>query len=204
MELTATDAGLGDDGPPRIFNIQLDPYSTYPGATIDVTAAVLDQSGVDTVTAQFFVYKAGTWRQDATFDTVRARAHIITRTVITDATGHYQDDYTPTTLGIWTLNASWPGNATYQGASSTSVSFTVTPQSSESLQLPWYIFLIAGVVGSLVVGSLFAIRRRHPRPPVMHQPPVCTHCGTPIPRDAAFCPECGTSHRVSSTRERAR
>ena len=50
---------------------------------------------------------------------------IFTRTVFTGADGSYSDSYTPTEKGEWSVKASWEGDAYYEGASSSSVSFTV-------------------------------------------------------------------------------
>ena len=48
-----------------------------------------------------------------------------TRTVTTDADGAYSDSFTPTEEGAWSVEASWEGDAQHEGASSSSVSFTV-------------------------------------------------------------------------------
>ena len=48
-----------------------------------------------------------------------------TRTVTTSSDGSYSDSYTPTETGSWSLKSSWKGDAEYQGASSSPVSFTV-------------------------------------------------------------------------------
>jgi len=48
-----------------------------------------------------------------------------TKTVLTDTDGSYSDSFTPTEKGEWSVKASWEGDAYHEGASSSSVSFTV-------------------------------------------------------------------------------
>ncbi len=52
-----------------------------------------------------------------------------TRTVTTN-NGEYSDTYTPDMLGSWRVSASWVGDATHEGASSSSKAFTVSKLSS--------------------------------------------------------------------------
>lgn len=48
-----------------------------------------------------------------------------TKIVKTGSDGKFTDTYTPDTAGSWTVSASWTGDQTYRGASSSSASFTV-------------------------------------------------------------------------------
>ena len=54
---------------------------------------------------------------------------IFTRTCTTNL-GDYSDTYTPDMLGSWKVSASWIGDATHEGASSSSKAFTVSKLSS--------------------------------------------------------------------------
>jgi hypothetical protein len=54
----------------------------------------------------------------------------LNRTVVTDQNGTYADSYIPTEAGSWSVKASWKGDSTHAGASSSSVSFTVSKISS--------------------------------------------------------------------------
>ena len=49
----------------------------------------------------------------------------VTRTVTIGSDGSYSDTYTPDTDGSWSVTASWGGDSMYEGASSSSKSFTV-------------------------------------------------------------------------------
>lgn len=50
---------------------------------------------------------------------------IISRTTTTKSDGTYSDSYKPDAVGTWSVSASWAGDDTYGGSSSTSKSFTV-------------------------------------------------------------------------------
>ncbi|MFQ6085996.1 MAG: CFI-box-CTERM domain-containing protein [Candidatus Bathyarchaeia archaeon] len=47
------------------------------------------------------------------------------KTVTTGAEGSYRDPYTPDTVGSWSVEASWEGDAGYKGATSSPISFEV-------------------------------------------------------------------------------
>jgi hypothetical protein len=49
----------------------------------------------------------------------------VTRTVTTDSEGSYSDSYIPNVDGSWSVRASWDGDSTHEGSSSSSQSFTV-------------------------------------------------------------------------------
>ena len=84
------------------------------GTSITVSGAISPtQSGV-TVTLSYTV-PGGT---------------IINRTVTTTSDGRYSETYTPSVLGMWSVKASWEGDPTYLGATSSSSSFTVSKVSS--------------------------------------------------------------------------
>lgn len=55
---------------------------------------------------------------------------VIKRTVTSSSDGFYNDTYTPPVLGSWSVKASWEGDSTYAGATSSSASFTVSRISS--------------------------------------------------------------------------
>jgi len=49
----------------------------------------------------------------------------INRTITTGSDGSFSDSYTPDTTGSWSVTASWAGDYTYKGATSSSQSFMV-------------------------------------------------------------------------------
>ena len=53
---------------------------------------------------------------------------IMTRTVTTGSDGSYSDEYEPDAVGSWSVKASWDGDATHEGATSSTNSFTVMEQ----------------------------------------------------------------------------
>ena len=59
--------------------------------------------------------------------TYKVQGGTIVKTVKADATGLFGDTFKPTGTGVWTVQASWSGNATCLAGSSTQVSFTVEP-----------------------------------------------------------------------------
>ncbi len=54
---------------------------------------------------------------------------ILTRTAITDSEGSYSDLFKPDSIGAWSVSASWTGDSTHLGASSSPESFTVEKKS---------------------------------------------------------------------------
>jgi len=59
-----------------------------------------------------------------------------TRTTATGSDGSYSDSYTPTETGSWTVSASLEGDATYEGATSQTLSFIVVePPPPSSLKI---------------------------------------------------------------------
>jgi hypothetical protein len=53
----------------------------------------------------------------------------VTRTITTGSDGTFSDSYTPNVDGSWSVSASWDGDSTHEGASSSSKSFTVKKKS---------------------------------------------------------------------------
>ncbi|MGA3296916.1 MAG: Ig-like domain-containing protein, partial [Candidatus Bathyarchaeia archaeon] len=56
----------------------------------------------------------------------RPNGTVVTRETITSMHSSFADVYTPDLIGTWYVMASWSGNQNYAGATSSSVSFTVT------------------------------------------------------------------------------
>jgi protocatechuate 3,4-dioxygenase beta subunit len=79
------------------------------GSSVSVSGAIIPDVSGATVK---IVYKLGSTNT--------------TRTVTTGSDGKYNDAYTPTAAGSWTVQASWSGNTEYLGASSAASSFTVS------------------------------------------------------------------------------
>jgi hypothetical protein len=72
---------------------------------------------------------------------------------------------------------------------------------AESTETPWFLFgLIAlGLFATLVVGNLFKSRKKpaiqtgsfSEMTPITPAPRFCSQCGSVLPNEAMFCPECG-------------
>jgi hypothetical protein len=141
-----------------------------------------------------------------------------TRTATTGSGGSYSDTTNPSVTGAWSVKASWSGDSFREGASSSTVSFTVKTN-------PIVFVGIGVVVVVAVVAVALAARRRRrakpapvappvpppapppprpvvppvqPPPPPVYQPPPpppgfrrCPHCGAQMPVQAAFCGVCG-------------
>ena len=60
----------------------------------------------------------------------RPDGSVFTRIVLSDSSGTYSYVYTPEMVGLWSVKASWEGDADHYGASSTTVIFTVVKASS--------------------------------------------------------------------------
>ena len=56
-----------------------------------------------------------------------------TKTVLTDIKGSFNYTFVPEDVGRWNVHASWPGNESYKGSLSPSLSFTVKPKPAEFL-----------------------------------------------------------------------
>jgi len=78
-----------------------------------------------------------------------------TKTLTTTSTGQFTDMLTPNQTGAWSVKASWPGDANYLAASSS----TVTANVGEN----WTIYIaIAGIVIVIIVAAI-ALRMRQRR-----------------------------------------
>lgn len=60
----------------------------------------------------------------------RPDGSVFTHIVLSDASGTYGYVFTPEMVGLWSVKASWKGDADHYGASSTTTSFTVVKASS--------------------------------------------------------------------------
>jgi len=62
---------------------------------------------------------------EVTLTYTRPNGSSLTRTTTMDKYGLYNDTFTPDTVGVWTVKASWMGDEQYAGSESPSKSFTV-------------------------------------------------------------------------------
>lgn len=83
-------------------------------------------------------------------------ASIVTRSVTTGAGGRFSDTFSPDEVGVWSVVASWNGDAIYQEASSTPFTLTIAEQ---SLQISPIVIGIPIVLGVIAV-TVIIIRRR--------------------------------------------
>lgn len=106
----ASDGGTVNAKQPSTISCLL-PYAEVPiGSAISVTGSIQPTPSEGTVALTY------TRPDDA----------VLNRTVPIAADGTYDDLYTPDLVGEWQVTASWPGDATLDGAISTTRTFTVT------------------------------------------------------------------------------
>jgi hypothetical protein len=117
------------------------PYAEVPiGSAISVTGSIQPTPSDGTVTLTY----------------VRPDDSVLNRTVPIATDGTYDDLYAPDLVGEWHVSASWPGDATLEGAVSTTRTFTVT---ATPTGIP--VELIAfGVIGGLVFMLVLFARKR--------------------------------------------
>jgi len=84
----------------------------------------------------------------------------LTRTITTGSDGFYNDSYTPDADGSWSVTASWSGDSTCEGASSSEVEFTVNTSLIGGPGWIDYIAVIGGIVIIVIIGLLLIIRRQ--------------------------------------------
>jgi Tol biopolymer transport system component len=86
----------------------------------------------------------------------------VTRTVTTNSDGSFSDSYKPDAIGTWSVTASWDGDATHEGTSSTSKSFTVNPQPS-FFETPTGMATVGGgIIVVVIVAIVLVLRKRRP------------------------------------------
>jgi hypothetical protein len=116
--------------------------STYEGAassevsftvtkiltTLSCTASPSEVAEGDSITVSGAISPALTGKT-VTVTYKKADGKTVTRTATTGSDGSYSDSYGPDAIGLWSVTASWNGDSTYEGASSSSKSFTVKKKS---------------------------------------------------------------------------
>jgi hypothetical protein len=84
---------------------------------------------------------------------------ILNRTVTTGSDGSYSDSYTPDAAGTWSVTASWTGDSTHNGATSSTRSLTVNSVTF-ILFTPLGMALTGGIILLAVIVVLLILRRR--------------------------------------------
>jgi len=84
----------------------------------------------------------------------------ILRTTTTDANGAYTFEWTPTTADTYTITASWLGDSTYNGATSTAVTVTVEPAPPTTDYTIYYIIAAIVVIAIILIILYWYMRRR--------------------------------------------
>ena len=82
----------------------------------------------------------------------------LTRTVTTGSDGSYSDSYAPYAIGSWSVTASWEGDSTHFGATSSSKSFIVNPK--PFIETPTGIAAIAGGIAAILMAVIFILKKR--------------------------------------------
>lgn len=82
----------------------------------------------------------------------------LTRTVTTGSDGSYSDSYAPYAIGSWSVTASWEGDSTHFGATSSSKSFIVGPE--PFIETPTGIAAIAGGIAAILIAAVFMLKKR--------------------------------------------
>jgi len=84
---------------------------------------------------------------------------IVNRTVTTGSDGSYSDSYTPDATGSWSITASWTGDYTYNGATSSSQSFIVN--AIPFIETPLGMATIGGaIILIVIVAAVLVLRKR--------------------------------------------
>jgi len=99
---------------PTTMSCAASPTSVPVGEPVTVSGAITPTCGGVPVTLTYT-------RPDAT---------TTTRKVLTNANGTYTDEFTPTSVGVWYVKASWDGDENHMGAESQKFLFTVVKVSS--------------------------------------------------------------------------
>lgn len=68
-----------------------------------------------------------------------------TTTLMSGTDGSFSENYTPDMAGSWSITASWTGNATYLGATSSTQTFTVTNNSASGFPT-LYLYAITAII----------------------------------------------------------
>jgi len=85
----------------------------------------------------------------------RPNGSTLNRTGTSSSGGKFSDTYTPDASGTWNVTASWLGDADHDGATSATVSFSVTTRAWwETLFYPEMLQVILGLVGIVLTGAL--------------------------------------------------
>jgi hypothetical protein len=84
---------------------------------------------------------------------------ILNRTVTTGSDGSYSDSYNPDAAGTWSVTASWTGDSTHNGATSSTRSLTVNSVTF-ILFSPLGMALTGGIILLAVIVVLLILRRR--------------------------------------------
>jgi hypothetical protein len=84
----------------------------------------------------------------------------LNRTVTTGSNGGYSDSYTPDATGLWSIAASWEGDFTHSGATSSSRSFTVTPKSF--IETPLGMATVGIGIIAAIAAIVLVLRHRKP------------------------------------------
>jgi hypothetical protein len=85
----------------------------------------------------------------------------LNRTVTTGSDGSYSDSYTPDATGSWNVAASWEGDSTHSGATSSLKSFTVTPKSF--IETPLGMATVGGGIIVAIATIVLVLRKRKPK-----------------------------------------
>ena len=99
---------------PSSISISVSPTSLTIGTTLTVSGSISPACSGATVTLSYTL----------------PNGTIISRYAVSGSDGRYDEIYTPLVLGAWSVKASWEGDSTYLGATSSSRSFTISKASS--------------------------------------------------------------------------
>ncbi|MEE8571056.1 MAG: PKD domain-containing protein, partial [Candidatus Bathyarchaeia archaeon] len=117
VTLTVTD----DEGATDIHSTSFTVTTLSTSITLSVLASELPIGGSVTVTGSISPPVSGV---TVTLTYTNPNGSTFTRTSTANP-GDYSDVYIPDTVGIWSVSASWGGDATHEGASSSSTSFII-------------------------------------------------------------------------------
>jgi hypothetical protein len=127
----------------------------YAAATSRMPSALSCSISKDTITQGESIVVSGSLNVTLSGKTVtltykKPDESILNKTVTTGSDGSYSDSYTPDAAGTWSVTASWVGDSTHNGATSSTRSLTVNSVTF-ILFTPFGIALLGGAIILIIV-----------------------------------------------------
>jgi hypothetical protein len=151
--LVSVSTALADAPPssPTAINLSMSTKSLALGDSLTVTGTVSPTvSGLSPVSGA-----------SITLTYTKPDGTTITSTSTSGSDGSFNDTYTPNVTGNWKVSASWPGDVTYLGATSSTEQFTVTDNSLGGVPSVYlYVIIVIIVIAIGAVGVILYKRKK--------------------------------------------